>query len=196
MKKHSILRLLTMVTLFVSAILFFSSCQQDDAIGAQELPITTRSTPPDVPSTLVVGEGFEVSCHVYADGYQVYVCTETAPGVYAWVFKEPIATLYANAGFNGVVGTHYVGPTWESNSGSKVGGVRIDGATVDPNAIPWLLLGGVNPQGPGIFEGTTHIQRVNTVGGKAPAASTANASTVGDEAYIPYTAEYYFYTPE
>ena len=196
MKQHSFFGVLTMMSLFVSAILFFSSCQEDNAFGAPELSVSTRSTPPDVPAALVVGDGFEVSSHVYADGYQVYVCTETAPGVYNWIFKEPIATLYADAGFNGVVGTHYVGPTWESNSGSKVGGTRIDGVVVDPNAIPWLLLGAVNPQGPGIFEGTTHIQRVNTVGGKAPAASEANASTVGDEVYVPYTAEYYFYKPE
>ena len=42
--------------------------------------------------------------------------------------------------------------------------------TVDPNAIPWLRLHAVSTEGPGIFADTTFIQRVNTTGGKAPAA--------------------------
>jgi hypothetical protein len=36
----------------------------------------------------------------------------------------------------------------------------------------------------------THIQRVNTIGGTAPAQAGA---FVGEEARVPYTAEYYFH---
>ena len=36
----------------------------------------------------------------------------------------------------------------------------------------------------------TFIQRVNTTGGIAPAAP---GTTVGEEARVPYTAEYFFY---
>jgi hypothetical protein len=36
----------------------------------------------------------------------------------------------------------------------------------------------------------TFIQRVNTIGGTAPAEAGA---FVGDEARVPYTTEYYFY---
>ena len=194
MMKNSFFSVLVTIVCLVSATLFFSSCGQEDFVGASA-PITTRSTPPDVPEILEVGEGFEVSYHTYAEGFQVYVSTETAPGVYAWVFKEPIATLYSDPGFNGVVGTHYVGPAWESNSGSTVVAARLEGVTVDPDAIQWLKLGAVSSQGPGIFDGTTHIQRTNTVGGKAPATG-ANASNVGEEINIPYTAEYYFYKAE
>ena len=192
--KHSFFSVLAVMTLLVSATFFITSCGQEDYFGASA-PITTRSTPPDVPAILEVGEGYEVSFHTYAKGFQVYVSTETAPGVYNWVLKEPIATLYSNPGFTGVVGTHYVGPTWESNSGSKVVATRLEGVTVDPNAIQWLKLGAVSSQGPGIFNGTTHIQRTNTVGGKAPATG-ANASNVGETIQIPYTAEYYFYKAE
>lgn len=191
--KNSFVSVLTIITCLVSATLFFTACHED-VMGTQA-PITSRTTPPEVPAILEVGEGFEVSFHTYAEGFQVYVCRETSPGVYEWVFKEPIATLYSDAGFNGVVGTHYAGPTWESNSGSTVVAARLAGVTVDPTAIQWLKLGAVNSQGPGIFNGTTHIQRVNTVGGKAPATG-ANASTVGQEIQVPYTAEYYFYKPE
>jgi hypothetical protein len=194
MKLNFLISGLAIMACVVSAPFFFSSCHQEDAFSAPA-QVTTRSTAPEVPSNLEVGEGYEVSYHTYARGVQVYVCRETYPDVYAWVFKEPIATLYKDANYNAVVGTHYAGPTWESNSGSTVVAARLEGATVDPTAIPWLKLGAVTTTGPGIFEGTTHIQRVNTVGGKAPATG-AEASTVGMEIHVPYTAEYYFYKPE
>ena len=41
-------------------------------------------------------------------------------------------------------------------------------ATVNPNAIPWVLLSATFEGGAGIFANTKFIQRVNTVGGKAP----------------------------
>jgi len=62
--------------------------------------------------------------------------------------------------------------------------------TVDTNAISWLRLTALNPEGPGVFAGTTFIQRVNTTGGKAP---SANGTFVGQVARIPYTADYFFY---
>jgi len=43
---------------------------------------------------------------------------------------------------------------------------------------------------PGIFEPTTYIQRVNTVGGLAPSTP---GTVVGEEARVPYAAEYFFY---
>ncbi|MEO6132756.1 MAG: DUF3455 domain-containing protein, partial [Saprospiraceae bacterium] len=77
----------------------------------------------------------------------------------------------------------------------KVVGTKLQGVTVDPNSISWLLLSVVSSQGPGIFDGTTYIQRINTVGGKAPATG-ANSSTVGQSVQVPYTAEYSFYKAE
>jgi hypothetical protein len=88
------------------------------------------------------------------------------------------------------VALHYAGPTWKSNSDSEVAGARLAGETVDATAIPWLLLRAVSTSGPGSFERTTFIQRVNTVGGLAPAAPPTQA---GAEARVGYTADYYFY---
>lgn len=153
---------------------------------AQEGPRT-----PDLPTPLCdsirVDAGHEVAFHTYAVGVQVYRWNGTA-----WVFVEPVASLFADKGYRGQVGTHYAGPTWESNSGSKVIGRRVagTGCTPDAGAIPWLKLEAVTTDGPGIFNGVTFIQRVNTTGGNAPAAP---GTTVGEEARIPYTAEYYFY---
>jgi len=45
-------------------------------------------------------------------------------------------------------------------------------------------------RGTRVFQGVTRVQRVHTVGGKAPAeAGTFGGQVTG----IPYTAEYFFY---
>ena len=134
---------------------------------------------------LEVEAGNKVSFHTYALGVQRYRWNGTA-----WVFVEPVAKLFANENYTGETGTHYVGPTWESNSGSKVVAARVDGCNVDPTAIDWLLLRAVSNDGSGPFKKVTYIQRVNTVGGRAP---TARGASVGALVDVPYTAEYYFY---
>ena len=140
--------------------------------------------PPDC-AKIAAPEGNRVVFHVYAVGVQIYSWDGTA-----WAFVAPEATLYADAGLHGQVGTHYAGPTWESNSGSKVVETRVDGCTPDPTAIQWLLLRTVSQEGSGIFSDVTYVQRVNTVGGLAPAAP---GTLVGEEREVPYTAEYIFY---
>ena len=141
---------------------------------------------PSVPLEIEAPEGHRVHFHAYAEGVQIYTWNGTS-----WGASVPEALLFD---FDGnIVGIHYGGPTWESNSGSKVvGTVVAPRITVDPNAIPWLLLGAVpaNTEGPGIFARTTYIQRVNTVGGKAPSEA---GIVVGQVARVPYTADYFFY---
>ncbi len=142
---------------------------------------------PAVPANLEVPVGNKVEFHVFAVGVQIYAWTITATGT-RWVFQAPEATLYDSDG--NVVGTHYAGPTWESNSGSKVVGQRLASSTVDATAIPWLLLQAKTALGPGIFARTTYIQRVNTAGGLAP---TVPGTATGQVARVAYTAEYFFY---
>jgi hypothetical protein len=134
---------------------------------------------------LQVPAGNKVAFHVYAEGVQIYHWNGTS-----WAFVAPEAVLSADAGFKGIVGIHYAGPTWESNSGSKVVGAVLERCTPDPDAIAWLLLEAVSTEGPGIFHRVTFIQRVNTVGGNAP---TEPGDFVGEEARVPYTTEYFFY---
>jgi Protein of unknown function (DUF3455) len=117
---------------------------------------------------LQVPAGNKVAFHVYAEGVQIYRWNGTS-----WAFVAPEAVLFANPGGRGVVGIHYVGPTWESGSGSKVVGTVLQRCTPDPSAIPWLKLQAVSSEGPGIFHRVTYIQRVNTVGGLAPPVPAA-----------------------
>jgi hypothetical protein len=147
---------------------------------------------PELPSplcdSLQAPPGHKVAFHTYALGVQRYRWNGAS-----WSFVAPEANLYADANFRGKVGTHYGGPTWESNSGSNVVGRRLAGCSVDSTAIDWLLLEAVSTEGPGIFSHVTYIQRVNTVGGKAP---TTPGSSIGAEARVPCTTEYYFYRAE
>lgn len=157
---------------------------------------TNDNRMPDVPPSLQVPEGYRVSRHAYATGVQIYVATvsSTDPAKLVWTFAAPEAVLQDAEGE--IVGIHYAyaGPTrpaWESQSGSIVVGARtVPPVTVDPTAVPWLLLDGIQSTGPGIFKDTAYIQRVNTTGGLAPAMPPTH---VGQEARVPYTAEYVFY---
>jgi hypothetical protein len=134
---------------------------------------------------LRVPAGYKVAFDTYAEGVQIWRWNGLA-----WVFVKPQALLYASGEEEGIVGIHYEGPTWESASGSYVVAAVIDRATPSADSIPWLLLGATKSDGPGIFEGVTHIQRVNTRGGIAP---PVGGDFIGEEARVPYTAEYFFY---
>lgn len=145
----------------------------------------TQDFLPAVCSNVEVPEGHKMDSRIYAVGIQRYRWNGDA-----WVFVEPVATLYADAKYHNKVGTHYAGPAWEFNNGGKVVAARLQGCSPNPTAIPWLLLEITTTNGPGILTSMTYIQRVNTVGGLAPTAPGASVGAVAD---VPYTAEYYFY---
>jgi hypothetical protein len=163
-------------------------------LGGLALPVWAApgqdNRAPEVPNALVVPEGNKVSFHAYAVGVQIYISTPSPadPNIFVWTFKAPEAVLFDDDG--NFVGTHYAGPTWESNSGSKTVGARVAGMTVDATAIPWLLLAATRTEGPGILEHTTYVQRVNTIGGLAPSVAPTEA---GLERRVPYSADYYFF---
>jgi Protein of unknown function (DUF3455) len=126
-----------------------------------------------------------VAFRAYAEGFQVYSWNGAA-----WALVGPDAILYADANFRGKIGTHYGGPTWESNSGSYVKGNNPQRCTPDPDSIQWLRLEISETGGKGIFNGVSRIQRINTSGGKAPATPGV---LVGEVVRVPYTTEYVFY---
>jgi hypothetical protein len=148
---------------------------------------------PEVPSTIEVEEGHKVFLVGHAVGVQIYSC-RAVPDAFAWAPVAPRADLYDDTGK--LIMTHFGGPSWQARDGSSVRGSRVDGVTVDPTAIPWLLLSAVSPtagtDGDRLAH-TTFIQRVATTGGLPPAASDCNADTAGDTVEVPYTADYYFW---
>jgi hypothetical protein len=177
--KKQIVWLVVLVAIAGVMLAFNPLVKADNEIQVPELPPAC--------SSLQVQAGNQVFFHVYALGVQIYRWNGAS-----WDFVAPAANLYADAGYNGKVGFHYAGPTWESNSGSKVLAARVPGTgcTPDSSAIAWLKLQKVSTDGPGIFNKVTYIQRANTTGGIAPSNP---GSTIGEEKRVPYTAEYYFY---
>ena len=153
-------------------------------------------TIPEVPEALQVPATQVLSLETQASGVQIYECkvSKDDPARFEWVFKAPEAELFDSAGKK--VSRHYAGPTWEANDGSKVvGEVRARDDGPDPKAIPWLLLSAKSISGSGVFSQTQSIQRLHTIGGKAPTEG-CNQAQAGKEARVPYQAEYYFYTPK
>lgn len=147
----------------------------------------------DVPEVLKVQANEKLSLEAHATGVQIYECkaSKDDPLKFEWAFKAPEAELFDSAGKS--IGKHYAGPTWESNDGSKVvGELKAKDAGPDPSAIPWPLLSAKSTTGDGVFGHTQSIQRVRTVGGKAP-VDGCNQTLLGKETRVPYKATYFFY---
>ena len=98
--------------------------------------------------------------------------------------------------------------TWQSSfDSSKVWAAVLNGNAIPagsdlascPNAgsIACLLLESIGseegPTGGSLLSKTTFIQRLNTKGGSAPTTGCSTASDVGNQALVPYTADYVFF---
>jgi hypothetical protein len=174
-----------------------------------------RVTPPPVPSPIAVQAGNKAFLVGHAVGTQNYICLPTSSG-FAFSLFTPEATLFEDN--ERQVITHFFSPnlspippevlgtiraTWQHSRDSSIvwGGQAIsssDSAFVAQGAIPWLLLpaAGVQegPTGGRTLSATTFIQRLNTSGGVAPSTGCSQPSDVGAKAFVPYTADYFFYS--
>jgi Protein of unknown function (DUF3455) len=89
--------------------------------------------------------------------------------------------------------------TWQHSRDSSTVWAKLaaDPVFVRDDSIPWLKLEIVGrrdgPTGGNTLTPTTFIQRVNTYGGLAPRDGCSQASDVGKKAFIPYTADYFFF---
>jgi hypothetical protein len=157
--------------------------------GLAEPPGSTSACGGSLPAGLAVPAGNDLAFEFQAEGVQVYACGGTS-GAFAWAFQAPEAKLLGPGGQ--LAGSHYAGPTWESSDGSKVVAAKVDGATPDPAAIPWLLLRAASHAGSGRMAEVTFVQRVRTSGGNPPPGG-CDAAHAGTVARVPYRAVYCFY---
>lgn len=164
--------------------------------GKTSATSTPALSTPVVPTTLNVLSSQRLILKARGVGVQNYACRVT-PGqaagmqTYAWTLKAPEAALQDEHGV--VIGKHYEGPTWELPDGSKVVGMaQATLAAPSGDGIPWLLLKAVKNEGTGTLASVRAVQRIDTVGGKAP-TSGCDASTPESEVRVPYQATYYFY---
>ena len=161
--------------------------------GAPGAAPLDKVVPPAVPSELAVYSNETAFLMAHAIGTQNYSCVPAANGGVAWTLFGPQATLFSDDG--GQV-------SWQPSRDSStvwaaLSSMSTDAAYVDPNAIPWFLLRTVGKQnGPTSGDrltATTAVQRVNTVGGRAPATGCATATDLGRKVLVPYEADYVFY---
>jgi hypothetical protein len=175
-------------------------------------------TPPRVPPNLKVEDGNELFLVGHGVGTQNYICTSspTSPSGFAFSLFTPEATLFDDTGDQLI--THFFSPnddprlappergairvTWEdSRDTSRVWAFlfqqSLDEEFVQRGAVPWLLLqeSGVaaGPTGGDRLTKTTFIQRLNTAGGVAPAEGCSTFQDLGRKAFVPYSADYFFY---
>jgi hypothetical protein len=134
--------------------------------------------------------GAKLLLHASAQGVQIYKCAKADDG-YHWVFSAPDATLFDLTGRQ--IGTHFAGPTWQMEDGSKiVGDVVAQVPATEPHAIAWLLLRVKSHDGKGVLSGVELVRRIDTLGGTAPAAG-CDADHVSAEVRMRYMANYLFY---
>lgn len=157
-------------------------------VAAQTCPVLTPPVLPPGAEALAAPAGNVVSFRTFGIGFQVYRWNATTN---TWTFVQPLALLFPLLpGFG--IGLHSIGPTWSVPGAGSVVGHAVANHTVDPTAIPWLLLAAVSTSGSGPLAATTFIQRVQTIGGRAP----AQAGTPDQVVYVPYAAQYYFYSAQ
>ena len=169
--------------------------------------ITVPPVPPNINVTADEGRVYLVG---HAIGTQNYICLPSGSGV-AYALFTPQATL-ADDNENQII-THFfsVNPandiiraTWESSQDTSTiwAAVVPDGSStaepfVEKGAIAWLKLQVEHhvdgPTGGRKLSSTTFVQRLNTHGGAAPLTGCASLTDVGHKAFVPYTADYFFY---
>jgi hypothetical protein len=172
------------------------------ALGATPLKNaqTDPSASPQVPETLTVPSDQTLLLKAAAKGAQIYICKakaeiktepKTEPETaYEWTLKAPSAELFNDQDQR--LGTHYGGPTWEIDRSRVVGAVSAKVNAPQADAIPWLLLKAKSHQGQGLLSSVNWVQRLDTVGGKAPAVG-CDRIHLNAAVRVPYTASYYFY---
>jgi len=173
----------------------------------------TPHCPVVTPSAVSPPAGLTVRAAMAARGVQAYVCAApSAGGAPAWTLKGPHAVLSDGSETDAI---HFSGPapvstpaaatppapapamvpTWQALDGSRVTGAKTASAAApDGKSIPWLLLRATPGKGPGLFSDVNWIQRLDTVGGAAPATG-CDAAHLNAELLVPYRADYFFYHP-
>ena len=169
-----------------------------------------------IPPEIQAPAGNAVYLKGHAIGTQNYIC-QASGSEFSWKFIGPQATLFISLQWNNFeivqqLTTHFLSPnpsesgiaraTWQNSvDTSAVWAKSIASSTdskyVAPGAIPWLLLQAtgtrLGPSGGSTMTQTTFIQRLNTSGGMMPTNGCNEAGQIGNVAFVPYSADYYFY---
>ena len=146
-----------------------------------------------LPDAVKVPAGHRVALETVGVGEITYECRAkaNAAGMFEWVFVGPRADLNSRAGTK--LGRYFGPPaTWASDDGSSITGTQVAVAPGMSGSIPLQLVKANPATGSGAMTGVSHVQRLATVGGVAP-ASACDTSTVGRKEVVKYQADYIFW---
>ena len=186
---------------------------------AAPAPIVVPAVPPNIRVDTDVNKVFLLGHGV---GTQNYVCSRSGTGV-KYVLFTPQATLFDDDDKQiithyfspnpferntdpAVVADGPIRVTWQDKDTSTIwgsaalqdgGDASTDAQFVAKDAVAWLrvkILGAeAGPTGGDKLAQTTFVQRLNTQGGLAPSTGCASLDDLGNKAFVPYTADYFFY---
>ncbi len=158
--------------------------------SAPPMPMFSQAALPDA---VKVPAGHAVAMEAVGVGEITYECKAKAAmaGEFEWAFVGPKAVLNDRSGK--MVGSYYGPPaTWQAADGSKITGAQLAVAPSSAGNIPLQLVKANPAMGAGAMMGISHIQRVATKGGVAPAMACA-AANMGQKQLVSYQADYIFY---
>ena len=173
----------------LAAAVVLSACAGMASPGGMARPFSQEALPDGVK----VPAGFRVAMESVGVGEITYECRAKADvaGAFEWAFVGPKADLNSRAGAR--LGSYFGPPaTWVSNDGSRITGTQLAVAPGGSGNIPLQLVKANPATGMGAMNGITHIQRVATRGGVAP-ASGCDAAGVGRKEIVKYQADYIFW---
>jgi hypothetical protein len=180
---------LTALTLVAAASL--SACS-GMGMGGTAMPQFSQT---DLPAAVQVPAGHKVVLETAAAGDITYECRaqKDKAGAFEWVFVGPDAGLRGRAGQR--LGRYFGPPaTWAHIDGSSLTGTQLAVAPGAAGSIPLQLVKANPAMGQGALSGVSHIQRVNTQGGVAPAVACASGNA-GQKMVVSYRADYIFWAP-
>src|SRR5262245_1746979 len=171
--KEILMRRLRLILVLASVLALLAAASAAAAPGD---PLDPRTYAPESTSFL----------ELHAIGVQKYTCQANG----TWLFTDPAALLSRS---QIPVGVHYLNfatgrPVWRLIDNSGVEAARKAAVPNGAANISLLLLQAVSNT-PGKLGDAAWVQRLNTVGGVAPAAPC----TPGATAAVPYTADYVFW---
>ncbi len=181
----------------------FGGCSATDSapqesVGEAQQDLSVDVCPAGVPAALTPPATESLKFKVSAVGVQIYICNAKPPATpggaetYGWTGLAPQANLFNDDGR--LLGTHFIGPTWQGNDGSSVVAAKLAAATVDVSAVPWLLLQAKSHAAEeGRFSDVSYVQRLSTVGGNAPTDVCDATHNLGVVVQVAYSADYFFY---
>ncbi|MBG0562959.1 DUF3455 domain-containing protein [Actinoplanes aureus] len=183
---------LALVAVAVPAGVSFAGTERPPA---ESRPATTQADSflggsPKVPDALAPPPGNALHSVFKARGVQVYGCQNGT-----WTLIEPAASLTGVTlhPVKKVTALHFRGPSWQSDQdGSLVEGNPegvLRAPSDHPDSIPQLRITAKTTRGDGVFGQVTYIQRIDTVGGIAPAGPCTGTATTA----VPYRAVYRFF---